>query len=146
MTNISICPECGTPSLKVAQKTVARLTKADLPGSGKKKESWQLCVSPECSVVYFFKKQMLHISDLRVPVWFKDGGGTVPICYCGKLKRDDIKLAVKAGCTTIPQVLKHAKKKMTKKCDKTNPAGKCCKNALKHEIAKALSAGHSENT
>lgn len=135
---LQLCPICGLPSLKVTEKAVWanlvdsrwRIDRAHL--------NWNLCSNPHCDCTYFANRLIFYRSDLIKPLFFKDRGDDVPICYCSDLTRGEIKDAVKNGCRTIDDVRKYTKKNITGLCDTKNPTGKCCNKVFQRAIADSL--------
>ena len=84
----------------------------------------ELCCS------YFSKHHTFMTTDLIKPLFFKDNGDNVPICYCSDLTRGEIKNAVKKGKRTISEVQKFTQKNITGLCEERNPLGKCCRNVF----------------
>jgi hypothetical protein len=138
MEIIQICPKCGLPAIGVSE-TAARFNLIDsgnrIPDS---KIKWSICNNPDCDCSYFSKKQVFTIADLIKPLFFKDTGGNVPICYCSELTRGEIINAVKKGCKTIDDVQEFTKKDITGFCEEKNPLGKCCRNVFLKTISEAL--------
>ena len=132
---LKLCPICGMPSLKVTEKAVRanlidtrwRIDRAHL--------KWNLCANPRCDCTYFANWRIFYKSDLIKPLFFKDHGDNVPICYCSDITRGEIKDAVKNGCRTIDEVRSYTMKDITGLCDTMNPTGKCCHNVFKRVIA-----------
>ena len=135
MEIIQICPVCGAPGIGVKDLTVRynlKNSKWILPD---KRVKWSICPNPSCNCSYFNKYRKYSESDLINPLFFKDRGDNVPICYCSDLTRGEIKDAVKNDCKTIKDVQKYTKKDITGLCETRNPLGKCCKNAFLKTIS-----------
>jgi len=135
MANIELCHECGTVVYPVPWKTVKNLAKL-VPTAAENKK-WYACLNKNCSVAYCSSDAAISINDLQVPLWYKDSGKDVPICYCSKITRDEIKKAVAKGAFTIKDVQEITGKNITGKCLTENPLGKCCKNVFMRTIKEA---------
>lgn len=123
---LQLCPVCGLPSLKVTEKAVwANLVDARW-SIDKAHLNWNLCANPRCDCTYFANWRKFYTHDLIEPLFFKDRGDDVPICYCSDLTRGEIKDAVKNGCRSIDDVRKFTHKNIAGLCDTKNPTGKCC--------------------
>lgn len=138
MKTIPICPDCGLPGVKVNEKAVTY----NLRKPGKIKDlhdhKWHACINPACKCSYFSGGKSFTISDLRMPLFYKDKSEDSVICYCASLKRGEIKKAVMHGCKTSGEVRKYAKKTGSGNCEKKNPLGKCCKTVLLRTIREEL--------
>ena len=131
---LQLCPVCGLPSLKVTEKAVwANLVDARWK-IDKAHLNWNLCSNPTCNCTYFAGRRIFYKSDLIKPLFYKDRGDDVPICYCSDLTRGDIRDAVKNGCRTKAEVRNYTHKNITGFCDTKNPTGKCCDKVFKRTI------------
>ena len=130
MEIIQICPECGNPGISVPETAVKHnliISASTVINSNIK---WSICSNPDCNCSYFSKDHKFKNTDLIKPLWFKDKGESVPICYCSDLSRGEIRNAVKKGCKTIDAVQKYTNKNITGLCEQRNPLGKCCRNVF----------------
>jgi hypothetical protein len=125
MKIIPICPACGALGVDVKRKTVKSVLQKPFWKKMPKGKVWAACSNPGCKVGYFSGAVTFNLETLKVPLWFKDPGANVPICYCSKLTRGEIAAAVFDGCKTIGAVQKKTKKNITGKCRRKNPLGKC---------------------
>lgn len=78
------------------------------------------------------------MDDVKVPIWFKDERGDVPVCYCANLTRDEIRRAVALGCTSIGEIRAVTGKTQTGQCRRKSPSGTCCHQAVQQVIQEAL--------
>ena len=138
MKIIKICPECGNPGISVPETAVKY--NLIIPDSSlfNSKIKWSICSNPDCNCSYFSKGLKYYNSDLLKPLWFKDEGENVPVCYCSDLSRGEIRNAVKKGCKTIDAVQKYANKNITGLCEQRNPLGKCCRDVFLKTISMSL--------
>ncbi|MDQ0285255.1 hypothetical protein J2Z49_000348 [Desulfofundulus luciae] len=119
------CPRCGTPGLPVKVITVSSLVVDEkLPLI--RGDSYHLCTSPECSVVYFNGSgNVFEEKDLKVPVWFKKHAGPVPVCYCrGVTDREILAHIEKGCCSSLADIQRHTGANTGKECLTRNPAGR----------------------
>lgn len=139
------CPACGFEGQKVGLKTIrsllrsevaAVLTEGDIGAGG----DFYLCRTPACDVAYYADGQERVIPKrlLKVPIWFKEQGDDVPICYCSNLSRARILEAVREGYTTIADIRAHTGATRTGECAGKNPTGKCCHQTFQALIDAAL--------
>jgi hypothetical protein len=138
MKIIKVCPVCGSVCVEVDSVTVDSMLNQDLNEDQIKNKSWAVCVNANCNVSYFNEKITLKINDIKVPLWFKDFGLEVPICYCSNLTRGEIIDAVKNGCRNIKEVQTYTKKNITGKCKKEKPLGQCCRNVFLQTIEEGI--------
>ena len=95
MEIIQLCPQCGFPAIPVGSKAVVyNLTNA-AKTTIETNVKWSICNNPNCDCAYFSKTQKFKTSDLIKPLFFKNKGYHVPICYCSDLTRGEITNAVK---------------------------------------------------
>lgn len=134
MKSFPVCPVCGSPSVKVAAKTVKKITGSHKGPKKGSADDWYACIDRDCQYAFFSRNVSFKVSDLKVRLFYKDGSDNVPICYCAGITRGEIKEAVKKDCTSIGQVHKFTGKHKTGDCIKKNPLGKCCHQVFKWEI------------
>lgn len=56
------------------------------------------------------------------------------ICYCDKVTKGDIVMAVMGGAKTLQDVMKVTGAMKSANCAVNNPSGKCCGNDIKEVI------------
>jgi hypothetical protein len=137
MEIIQICPKCGIPAVAVNESAVRYYVNEAMREKIEANLKWSICSNPACETSYFSKKSTFSICDLIKPLFYKDNGDNVPICYCSDLSRGEIKNAVKNGCKTIDDVQTYTQKNITGYCEERNPLGKCCRNVFLKTIADA---------
>jgi bacterioferritin-associated ferredoxin len=135
MAIIELCPECGTVACPVPAETVTNLAGHSCIADTAQK--WNACTNKECQVAYFSKEQTVLAAEINVGLWYKNDSDDVPVCYCSKLTRGEIKAAVIDGCKTIGEVRELTGKKITGKCRTENPLGQCCHNVFLKTIQDA---------
>ena len=117
------CPRCRRPGLPVKSVTVFSLAKEEklpLPEG-----EYYLCVTPECPVAYYGEPAVLEEKDLRVPVWFKEHEGPVPVCYCAGVTDAEILAHIERGCcSSLADIQKHTGANTGGQCLTKNPAGR----------------------
>lgn len=144
MSVITVCPQCGTPGIKVKSDAIENILNNESRVNLNRESAYSACISKDCNVAYFSvtepinKRIIFQVKDTRVKLWYKDNGDDVPICYCSKLTRGEIKAAVLNGCITIEDVRDYTGKNTTGHCKKTQPLGKCCCDAFLYEIEKGI--------
>lgn len=131
MKGIQICPNCGQPTLKVKENSVKNqlINQQNLLTKGGK---WQVCVNDKCDIVYIKDDIQIPKGEIKPVVFFKDRTDNALICFCYKITRGDIRLAIGNGCESVGEVYKYLKKSKTGSCSTNNPLGKSCSNVFKY--------------
>lgn len=85
------------------------------------------CPDTDCEVVYFSTNGTYHRHELKVPVYQKDSGADVPVCYCFGWTRATIADAAAPGeeGEVAPSISAHIKAGRCG-CEVNNPQGACC--------------------
>jgi hypothetical protein len=131
MKGIQICPNCGQPTLKVKEEAVKnQLANAQISYS--KKSKWQVCVNESCDTVYIQNDKLIKKNELKSPVFFKDKTDNALVCYCYKITKGEIKLAIENGCKSVGEVYKYLNKSKSGSCSSNNPLGKSCSSVFKY--------------
>ncbi|MGQ9873055.1 putative iron-sulfur cluster-binding metallochaperone [Leptodesmis sp.] len=89
---------------------------------------YQFCSSANCPVVYFSAAgDVFTTDDLKVPVFQKDPGQEVPVCYCFGWTRQRIQqdLEQQGQTSAIAAITAHIKAGRCG-CEVNNPQGSCC--------------------
>lgn len=146
MKGIQICPNCGQPSLKVKEEAVKNQL-ADAQILSSKKSKWQVCVNESCDTVYIKNDTQIKKNDLKSPVFFKDKSDNTMVCYCYKISKGEIKLALENGSKSVGEVYKYLNKSKSESCSTNNPLGKSCSSVFKYvfdEIKKNQTYSHEQ--
>lgn len=95
---------------------------------------YQFCSSANCPVVYFSAAgDVFTTDDLKVPVFQKDPGQEVPVCYCFGWTRHRIQ-AIDESFSIVDSITKHIQAGRCG-CEVNNPQGRCClKNVRDYAI------------
>lgn len=95
---------------------------------------YQFCSSANCPVVYFSAAgDVFTTGDLKVPVFQKDPGQEVPICYCFGWTRQRIQ-AIDESFSIVDSITKHIQAGRCG-CEVNNPQGRCCLKNISNYIA-----------
>lgn len=118
------CPQCRQPGLPVKQVTVAALVQdKQLPQATG--DGFHLCTSPHCPVAYYNSDNVILTKELKVPVWFKEHTGPVPVCYCAGVTDWEIRGHIEQGCcSTLADIQEHTGANTGQQCLTKNPAGR----------------------
>jgi bacterioferritin-associated ferredoxin len=136
MTITQLCPQCGTVAYPVPSAAVQAHTRE--PGPWDSAAKWFACTNKNCAVAYSSKGRTVYAADLDVSLWYKDDRDNVPVCYCSKLTRGEIKNAVRKGYRTIDEVQEFTGKNITGRCITENPLGECCRNVFLRTIQESI--------
>lgn len=130
MKGIQICPKCGQPTLKVKEEAVKNQV-IDAQNLSSKKGKWQVCVNENCDTVYLKNDTQISKLEIKPVVFFKDKSDNAMICYCYKITKGEIRLAIDKGCKSVGEVYKYLKKTKSGSCSTNNPLGKSCSGVFK---------------
>ena len=93
-----LCPRCGGLGKQVRAQTVRSLVLESL-AEAVEDQDYYLCLDEACEVAYFAMglAQVLKTTDIKVPLWFKNGAAPKYACYCSKVTEDQVRMAVVEG-------------------------------------------------
>lgn len=96
------------------------------------------CPDERCEVVYFSVNGTYNRHELKVPVYQKDNGADVPVCYCFGWTRATIADATALGeeGEIAPSISAHIKAGRCG-CEVNNPQGACCLGNVAREVQAA---------
>lgn len=137
--NIQYCPICGNKGQGVLATTIKNLVKVEFENKVKEKVYF-LCMNEECEAAYYnLNGEVLKISELKVPLWFKNNANPKYICYCNYVTEEDIVDAVvNKGAKDIKEVSEITGAMKNGNCKMNNPLGKCCGPLIKEIIKREL--------
>ncbi len=123
------CPRCGSVSdTQVGAATLQAL----LVGPEKGfiyRDSYQLCLSQSCPVVYFDPetKAVFTKDKLSVRVGYKELAAPRPLCYCFGHAMESLREEwLTTGQSTVAHSIREAMRTEGCRCETTNPKGTCC--------------------
>lgn len=138
-TSVATCPVCQQAGQAVPEITVRSLVRPSCQEQVQAQQ-WWACLNHDCPAVYFTQASspVFYQADLTVPVWWKDDGDEVPLCYCKNVTRRKIREAIhQAGKKSMKEVLAYTGA-FGNQCLTKNPLGRCCHNYLLAYIQKEL--------
>jgi hypothetical protein len=91
------------------------------------------CGDPACVTVYYAERQTFAREDVKVPVFAKDGGQDVPVCYCFGWTRRRLGSAGRAAVESIRGQVRARRCG----CEVNNPKGACCLGDVAQVLASA---------
>jgi hypothetical protein len=129
------CPLSGTKGRKVPVVTLKSLLRPDSLVRFTPDVQHYFCSDRGCEVVYFSEKGSYERHELKVPVYQKDDGADVPVCYCFGWTRATIADAAALGeeDEIAPSISAHIKAGRCG-CEVNNPQGACCLGNVTGEV------------
>ncbi len=122
--NSESCPSCNQKS-KVVPTSAIILSL----------EGFSFCSTSSCELVYFKNTFVIHISDLKYSIGFKNNSHPSTVCYCFNWTKEKIqKQLEEKGTTTALEEIKEKIKNKKCLCEIKNPKGKCCMSDMKKTI------------
>jgi hypothetical protein len=90
--------------------------------------AYYFCAAPDCPIVYFNEEgQIFSTEQVKVPVFQKDRGLNVLVCYCFGWSRDRIQQEIiKTGKSSAETNIRSHIKAGRCGCEVNNPQGSCC--------------------
>ncbi|MGG1557000.1 putative iron-sulfur cluster-binding metallochaperone [Geobacillus thermoleovorans] len=121
------CPKCGQNGRRVPLITLKSLLKPAALATLVPDRDYVFCPNPFCETVYFALDGSLafFVGDLKVPVFQKDSGLDVPVCYCFDWTRERIVQALRQGKDSLQEIKTHVQAGRCG-CEVNNPQGACC--------------------
>ncbi|ABO49101.1 conserved hypothetical protein [Desulforamulus reducens MI-1] len=122
LSKAALCPKCGGRGKGMRSDTLRHMIQNHrIP---KVLEGYQLCLNPDCSVVYF-GSEVFTKEDLMTRVWFKETDPDVPVCYCKEVTTGDIleHIVQRGCCQNLQDIQNHTGANTGKECLTKNPAG-----------------------
>jgi hypothetical protein len=136
-----LCPECGSRGKRVDLITPKSLL---LPSALERlvpKDTYYFCAQPPCETVYFSEGSRFGVDELKVPVFQKDRGQHVPVCYCFDWTRQRIgdEIARTGESSAASSITEHVQAGRCA-CEVNNPQGTCCLGNVTMIAKQALDA------
>ncbi len=122
------CPQCGQEGKPIGLVTLKSLLRPEALERLNPQTAYAFCAAPQCDVVYFAADGApFRTADVKVPVYQKDPGEDVPVCYCFGWTRRRIRdeLAQTGKSTASATIAAHVKAGRCG-CEVNNPQGACC--------------------
>ena len=80
---------------------------------------------------YCLQDNIILISEIKVPIWFKKADNPKYICYCSKVTEEEIVDAiVNKNCKTVKDVVNNTNAMKISNCAINSPTGKCCSRQI----------------
>lgn len=135
-----ICPGNGSSGKPVQLITLKSLLKPTALEQLNPQQSYSFCPSSDCPIVYFSSiGQTFTTADLKVSVFQKDWGESVPVCYCFGWSRQRIcnQIEQEGASNAVASITAHIKAKRCG-CEVNNPQGSCCLGNVREVVKQAL--------
>lgn len=121
------CPATGKQGKVVKLITLKALLTPQALTRLEPVDTYYFCSDPACPVVYYSASCSYRGEDLKVPVFQKDPGNDVPVCYCFAYSRHDLaNRSVNEDARRIPEVIREHVRANRCGCEVNNPQGSCC--------------------
>ena len=118
-----LCPSCHHSGKSVKVITLKSLLKPVALAKLHPELNYSFCSTNLCDVVYYSEVNTFRTQDLKVPVFQKDSGSEVPVCYCFGWSRARLNTEVK---TKPVDFIREQIKANRCGCEVNNPQGACC--------------------
>lgn len=132
-----LCPRSGEQGIPVQLITLKSLLCPRALAQLNADSSYAFCQDPICPVVYFSEQgQSFGVDDLKVPVFQKESGEDVPVCYCFAWTRRRIRQELQGSTTPqaiLAEIAAHIKARRCG-CQVNNPQGFCCLENVRQVI------------
>ncbi len=137
-----LCPGCGTLGKPVELITLKSLLRPPALERLDPGVAYFFCENSPCEVVYFASGLVFSVDDVKVPVFQKDPGLDVPVCYCfgwtRRLLADE--LAATGQSTAAAHISGHVRAGRCG-CEVNNPQGSCCLGNVRATVKALQGAG-----
>ncbi|WP_412679672.1 putative iron-sulfur cluster-binding metallochaperone [Brevibacillus choshinensis] len=130
-TSETLCPLCRQSGKGVKLITLKSLLKPSSLAKLQPKLNYSFCSTSHCDVVYYSELNTFRMQDLKVPVFQKDDGSEVPVCYCFGLSRASLISEAKANAIDF---IREQVRENRCGCEVNNPQGACCLGNVSHVV------------
>ncbi|BDP43999.1 (2Fe-2S)-binding protein (plasmid) [Deinococcus aetherius] len=139
------CPVSGTPGRITPLVTLKALLTPSALATLEPDQTYRFCPDPTCEVVYYSPARAYRTADLKVPVYQKDPGDDVPLCYCFGWTRGALLHAwqMEEGHGVVREIRAHVQAGRCG-CEVNNPQGSCCLGDVSR-VLKTLDREHASS-
>lgn len=120
-----LCPVCQQRGKNVPLITLKALLTPSALSILDPSSSYLFCANTDCEVVYFADKHVFNKDAIKVPVYQKDEGLGVPVCYCFGWTRHRLVKAIQGEENPVQCISEQVKNDRCG-CEVNNPQGSCC--------------------
>lgn len=121
----AVCPRCQQRGKSVPIITLKSLLVPAALQTLNPTNSYSFCPNPECEVIYFAGERVFQKDAVKVPVFQKDDGSEVPVCYCFGWTRQRLVQAIRHEEKPVQRIREQVKENRCG-CEVNNPQGSCC--------------------
>jgi hypothetical protein len=123
-----ICPSNGSTGKPIQTITLKSLLIPSALENLNANTAYYFCAAPDCPIVYFNEEgQIFSTEQVKVPVFQKDRGLNVPVCYCFGWSRSRIQQEIiKTGKSSAETNIRSHIQAKRCGCEVNNPQGSCC--------------------
>lgn len=129
-----VCPVCSKEGQKVNSSTVQNMIINKV--SFMEGNTYFICLTSNCKVAYYDNQDnTICISNMKVPIWYKEGASPKYACYCSKVTQEDvIKAVLEQGARDVKTVVEVTGAMKNSNCRINNPTGQCCHSEIQKII------------
>jgi hypothetical protein len=139
-TTLAPCPDNGQVGPAVPTITLKALLRPDALVRLHAGAAYRYCGDPACPTVYYTDGPLRFAQDdLKVPVFAKEAGADVPVCYCFGWTRARLHAAGNAATAAIRGHVQAGRCG----CEVNNPKGSCCLGDVVRALHSEPSAANS---
>lgn len=121
------CPRCEAKGRAIESVTLEAQVVPDRLAQLAEHESWRLCTSDSCEVVYFRDNEVVVLGETRGVPFHKSKDPQRLVCFCFGHSVAELEADVAANKTsTIQASIKDECKAGRDDCQRKNPQGRCC--------------------
>ncbi|PSO78047.1 MAG: (2Fe-2S)-binding protein [Cyanobacteria bacterium QH_8_48_120] len=131
-----ICPRNGSKGKSVFIITLKSLLKPAALEQLDSQQFYYFCTSSGCEIVYFSQTgQIFTTAALKIPVFQKNSGEEVPVCYCFGWSRRIIREEIeqKGKSNAVASITANIKAQRCG-CEVNNPQGSCCLSNVRYIV------------
>ncbi|QSO48346.1 putative iron-sulfur cluster-binding metallochaperone [Alicyclobacillus mengziensis] len=121
----TFCPTCQQRGKNVPLITLKSLLTPSALSTIDPSSAYSFCSNPACEVVYFSGEQVFNKDAIKVPVYQKNEGSEVPVCYCFGWTRQKLVEAIQDEEKPAQHISEQVKVNRCG-CEVNNPQGSCC--------------------
>ena len=121
----TFCPRCQQRGKNVLLITLKSLLTPSALSTIDPSSAYSFCPNPDCEVVYYANGQVFSKDAIKVPVYQKDYGSEVPVCYCFGWTRQGLAEAIEGEENPVQHISEQVQAHRCG-CEVNNPQGSCC--------------------
>lgn len=136
------CPRCEAKGRAIESVTLEAQVVPDRLAQLAEHESWRLCTSDSCEVVYFRNDEVVVLGETRGAPFHKSEDPQRLVCFCFGHSVAELEADVAANkASTIQASIKDECKAGRDDCQRKNPQGRCCLGNVGQVVKQATPVG-----